>query len=182
MSSIVFEPPSTRFEVGQEMKDGLRSTSVTVIAGSHMRMYFAAVAPPNPAPITTARAFVADVVAQPAADSAAPAAATLRNRLLCMIASLLRGKVGREEIDLLVGITLGELMHDRRRPRAILERLHLRDDLLLGQARQRNDFLGGAAAFSAVAIGACSRETARNRIFLRIGCNRHRNQHRHQQN
>src|SRR5258707_12514116 len=107
MSSIVFEPPSTRFEVGQEMKDPLRSTSVTSMVGSHIRMYLAAVAPPKPAPITTTRALVGDLVAQPAGGSVAPAAATLGNCLLFNICSLLPGKVGWDEIDLLVGIALG---------------------------------------------------------------------------
>src|SRR5258708_12974063 len=120
MSSIVLEPPRIRFEVGQEMKDALRSTSVTSMAGSHIRMYLAAVAPPKPAPITTTRALVGDVVAQPAADSVAPAAATLRNCLLFTIASLLRGKVGCDEIDLLVGIALANLLHVRPPPLPLL--------------------------------------------------------------
>src|SRR5258707_8451921 len=182
MSSIVLEPPRIRFEVGQEMKDALRSTSVTSMVGSRIRIDLAAVAPPKPAPITTTRALVGDLVAQPAADSVAPAAATLRNCLLFTIASLLRGKVGCDEIDLLVGIALGELMHDRRRPRAVLKGLHLRHDVLLGQACQRNYVLSGAAALGAVAVGARSRKAARNRVFLRIGCKRQRNRHRSQQN
>src|SRR5258707_7467374 len=81
MSDIVLEPPSTRFEVGQETKERLRSTSVTSIAGSHRRMYLAAVAPPKPPPITTTRAFDAPVpvLAQPAAESAAAAALSFMN-------------------------------------------------------------------------------------------------------
>src|SRR5258707_15640418 len=91
MSDIVLEPPSTRLEVGQETKDRLRSTSVTSIAGSHMRRYFAAVAPPKPPPITTTRAFgpalPVPVLAQPAAESAAAAPVSFRNsrRFRCAI-------------------------------------------------------------------------------------------------
>ena len=47
--------------------------------GSHMRMYFAAVAPPKPAPITTTRAFACEPKpAQPPAASAVAAPASLR--------------------------------------------------------------------------------------------------------
>ena len=77
-SSIPVKPPSTRLEIGQEMKLGSRSTSTTSILGSHMRMYFAAVAPPKPPPITTTRALEGvAVLAQPAARRAARAAANL---------------------------------------------------------------------------------------------------------
>src|SRR6266850_1959800 len=168
MSSIVFEPPRTRFEIGHEMKNGLRSTSVTSMPGSHMRMYFAAVAPPKPAPITTTRALAGDIVAQPAADSVAPAAASFRNCLLLMTSSPLRRKVGGEQLDLLVGIALGELVHHGRRPRAVLERLHLRHDVLLGQAGQGDDLLRGAAALGAVAVGACRCEAPRRGIVLGV--------------
>ena len=47
MSSIVLVPPITRLEIGQEMKVGLRSISVTCTPPSlHMRRYLATVAPP----------------------------------------------------------------------------------------------------------------------------------------
>src|SRR3989454_3532186 len=77
MSRIVRLPPSTRFEIGQEMNSLARSTSTTSISGSHRRTYFAAVAPPKPAPITSTRALLgAGALAQPATESAAP---SLRN-------------------------------------------------------------------------------------------------------
>src|SRR5262245_6137457 len=95
-----------------------RSTRVTWIAGSHSRMYLAAVAPPKPAPITTTRALGVPVLAQPAADSAAAAPASLRNsrRLRCVIFDPLffRGEVVGELHDLLVGIAFRDLVHDRR--------------------------------------------------------------------
>jgi hypothetical protein len=46
MSFIVLKPPSTRFEMGQEMNDSFGSTRTTSIEGSKSRMYLAAVAPP----------------------------------------------------------------------------------------------------------------------------------------
>ena len=47
MSAICLLPPSTRLEMGQEMKLSLGSTRVTCTRPSdHMRMYLAAVAPP----------------------------------------------------------------------------------------------------------------------------------------
>jgi hypothetical protein len=46
-------------------------------------MYFAAVAPPKPPPMTTTRAFEGEAVAHPASDTAP---ASLRNSLLFMAA------------------------------------------------------------------------------------------------
>jgi hypothetical protein len=85
MSPMPANPASTRFEIGQEMKPGSRSTSTTSIFGSHMRMYLAAVAPPKPPPTTTTRAFDGVVVAQPAAASAAAEPLSFRNSRRFMI-------------------------------------------------------------------------------------------------
>src|SRR3990172_4235101 len=74
MSAIDLEPPSTRFDSGHETNASLRSTITTSIAGSHMRMYLAAVAPPKPPPSTTTRAFP-EVVAQPARNGTEASAA-----------------------------------------------------------------------------------------------------------
>src|SRR3972149_1973505 len=74
MSAIDFEPPSTRFDSGHETNASPRSTITTSIAGSHMRMYLAAVAPPKPPPTTTTRAFP-EVVAQPARNGTEASAA-----------------------------------------------------------------------------------------------------------
>ena len=46
MSCIVFEPPRTKLEIGQETNSALRSMSVTSTFGAHILMYRAAVAPP----------------------------------------------------------------------------------------------------------------------------------------
>jgi len=46
MSAIVLKPPSTMLEMGQETNASLGSMRTTSIAGSSIRMYFAAVAPP----------------------------------------------------------------------------------------------------------------------------------------
>src|SRR5258706_15997039 len=79
MSDMPVKPASTRLETGQETKPESRSTSVTSIAGSHRRMYLAAVAPPKPAPTTTTRPRDFAVVAQPAAASAAAETESFRN-------------------------------------------------------------------------------------------------------
>ena len=47
MSAIVFEPPSTRLEIGQDMNASLGSINVTsIVPSDHRRKYLAAVAPP----------------------------------------------------------------------------------------------------------------------------------------
>lgn len=46
MSAMVFIPPSTQLEIGQEMNLSFGSMMVTLILGSHLRMYLAQVAPP----------------------------------------------------------------------------------------------------------------------------------------
>ena len=53
--SIERTPLTTRFENGQEMNLSLGSSRTTSIAGSCMRTYLAAVAPPQPPPITITR-------------------------------------------------------------------------------------------------------------------------------
>src|SRR5712692_8399968 len=56
MSPIVLVPPRTRLDVGQDMNSALRSIRNTSMAPPpHTRRYFAAVAPPNPAPMTITR-------------------------------------------------------------------------------------------------------------------------------
>jgi hypothetical protein len=49
-------PAITALLNGQEMNWRLGSTSVTSMAASARRMYFAQVAPPKPPPMTTTRA------------------------------------------------------------------------------------------------------------------------------
>src|SRR3990167_7825502 len=120
------------FEIGQEVKALSRSTSTTSIAGSHRRMYLAAVAPPKPPPITTTRPLDGGVLAQPASD-AAPA--SLRKSLRFMVSSLafLRGVPRRDGVNLRVGIALGDLVHHGRRPLAVPEGPHLRRDVVARQ-------------------------------------------------
>src|SRR3990172_2374117 len=119
MSSMVLEPPSTRLEIGHEVKMFARSTITTSMEGSHMRMYFAAVAPPKPPPITTTRA-LGVVVAQPAAASAAAAPVSLRksrrSKIVFMASSslLLCREIVGDQLDLPVGVALGDLVHDGR--------------------------------------------------------------------
>src|SRR5512137_2756990 len=116
-------PPSTRFDSGHETNAALASTSVpSTLPSLHIRMYFAAVAPPYPPPTTTT--LPADgpplpVDAQPATAAAAPAADTaFRNSRRCMpmaVSSLrlLCGEPARDRIDLRVRVALRELGHDR---------------------------------------------------------------------
>src|SRR6266850_2327684 len=53
--SIVRTPARTRLLNGQEMNSRLGSIRITSMAGSSRRTYLAAVAPPQPPPITTTR-------------------------------------------------------------------------------------------------------------------------------
>src|SRR6266852_1360267 len=84
MSERVFVPPSTRFDRGQEMNSALRSIKNTSIEPPlHMRRYFAAVAPPEPPPMTMTRPMgldgAAGYIAQPGrSDVAARAPEVLR--------------------------------------------------------------------------------------------------------
>src|SRR6267142_6529935 len=55
MLSIVRTPLSTRFENGHETNCLFGSSRTTSIEGSSRRTYLAAVAPPQPPPITTTR-------------------------------------------------------------------------------------------------------------------------------
>src|SRR5687768_13385533 len=98
-------------------------------------MYFAAVAPPKPPPTTTTRAFEGAAVAQPVSDNAP---ASLRKSRLFMASPLLRGEPGRKRVDLGVAVTLRDLVHHRRWPLAVAERAHLRRDVVLRQAGERN--------------------------------------------
>src|SRR5688572_7517140 len=75
--------------------------------------------------------------------------------------SFLPRQVAGDLLDLLVGVALGELVHDRRRPLAFLELAHALHDQVFRQPGKRNDFGGGAAAVGAVAVGAGGGEAAR---------------------
>src|SRR5439155_17620149 len=167
MSSMLRYPPSTRFEIGQEVKTFSRSTMTTSIEGSHSRMYLAAVAPPSPPPITTTRPFDAAVPAQPASDNAP---ASFRKSLRFMIASfLLRREVPGKQVDLRVGIALGDLVHYGGGPLALLEGLHLRHQELLRLPGERGDLPGRAAPIGAVAVGAGGSQAARDGAVLGVG-------------
>jgi hypothetical protein len=78
----------TQLDMGQEVKWGFGSISVTWMPGSHMRKYRAQVAPPKPAPTTTTWgwAWLDCVWAHPdAATRAREAAEDLRNSLRLML-------------------------------------------------------------------------------------------------
>src|SRR5712692_3965888 len=165
-------PPRTRFESGHEMNALSRSTITTSIAGSHIRTYFAAVAPPKPPPITTTRALDGVVVAHPATEIAP---AILRKSRRFMAASLLlRSEVVGDQLDLRVGIALRELVHDGRGALAVLECLHLVDQKALRQAGKRDDFLGCAPAVRAMTVGASGSQAACRAVVLGERDERHR--------
>src|SRR5438094_6634846 len=102
--------------------------------------------------MTTTRPFDAAVPAQPASDNAP---ASFRKSLRFMIASfLLRREVPGKQVDLRVGIALGDLLHYGGRALAVLEGLHLRNQELLRLPGERGDLPGRAAPIGAVAVGA----------------------------
>src|SRR5574340_1595021 len=116
------------------MNVALRSISTTSLwLLLHMRRYLAAVAPPKPPPTMTTRCpcfatISLPVVAQPGnTPNTIPAAPSFKksrrsNDMLCsliilvvldisLFLSFLRGKVLRQLLEFLVGITLGMVMH-----------------------------------------------------------------------
>src|SRR5437879_10463471 len=101
--------------------------------------------------MTTTRPFDAAVPAQPASDNAP---ASFRKSLRFMIASfLLRREVPGKQVDLRVGIALGDLVHYGGGALALLEGLHLRHQELLRLPGERGDLPGGAAPVGAGAQG-----------------------------
>ena len=96
------------------------------MSGDHILMYFAAVPPPIPAPITTTRPALPpllSVVPHPASVVAPAAAAHCMNsRLVVMVvylSGLHGGKIIRDQLKLRVGVTFGLLMHDGGGPLAV---------------------------------------------------------------
>ena len=73
-----------------------------------------------------------------------------------------------DQVDLLVAIALGDLMHDRRRSCAFLEGFHLHHDVLLGQPGQHHHRRLGLAV-GAVAVGAGGRIRAGHRVGRQHG-------------
>ena len=134
MSAIVLLPPSTRFDSGQDTNgrsfdqghvDRAAAPHGDVLRGG--RAAVAAADDNDPA------AGPRPIVAQPpsaARREVAPAAFRKSRRCVVIAASSfcrrgLRREPRRGELDLLVGVTLGELRHDRSRALAALEFLHL---------------------------------------------------------
>src|SRR5712691_449333 len=139
-------------------------------------MYLAAVAPPYPPPMTTTRAFDDAVLAQPASDIAP---ASFRKSLRFIVASfLLRRKVAGEQVDLRVGVALGDLVHHGGGALALLEGLHLRHQELLRLPGERRDLLGHAAPIGAVTVGAGGSQAARDCVVLSVDGERGQCKHR----
>src|SRR2546422_7927095 len=126
--------------------------------------------------MTTTRPFDAAVPAQPASDNAP---ASFRKSLRFMIASfLLRREVPGKQVDLRVGIALGDLVHYGGRALAFLEGLHLRHQELLRLPGERGDLPGRAAPIGAVAVGAGGSQAACDRVVLRVDGERGQCKHR----
>src|SRR3989454_3993471 len=117
--------------------------------------------------MTTTRPFDAAVPAQPASDNAP---ASFRKSLRFMIASfLLRREVPGKQVDLRVGIALGDLVHYGGGALAFLEGLHLRHQELLRLPGERGALPGRAAPIGAVAVGAGGSQAACDGAVLGVG-------------
>src|SRR5467141_2914143 len=126
--------------------------------------------------MTTTRPFGDAVPAQPASDTAP---ASFRKSLRFMVASfLLRREVPGEQVDLRVGIALGDLVHYGGGALALLEGLHLRHQELLRLPGERGHLPGHAAPIGAVAVGAGGSQAARDRVVLRVDGERGECKHR----
>src|SRR5688500_12741381 len=180
MSASVLLPPTTRLDIGQETNCQLGSTSVTATRPpDHMRRCFAAVAPPKPPPTTTTLPTGFKTAPAPAhadsSDSVVLAVAKrsmsrLVNACRCIICRPPRSSHRRltreilgDERGLLVAVTPGDLVHDRRRTLAHAELLHLLDQIALrqpGKTRHR----AGAATLRSVTVRARPREIESRRV------------------
>src|SRR5688572_6016693 len=105
------------------------------------------------------------MVAQPATATAAPAAPAFRNCLRSILISPPLPRLPGEEIgeggDLVVAITLRDLVHDRGRALALLERAHDLHQLVPGTPGEaRHGRIGHRLAGGAVAGGAIRRHGA----------------------
>src|SRR6266850_3620843 len=117
--------------------------------------------------MTTTRPFDDAVLAQPASDIAP---ASFRKSLRFIVASfLLRRKVAGEQVDLRVGVALGDLVHHGGGALALLEGLHLRHQEVLRLPGERGDLLGHAAPIGAVTVGAGGSQAARDGAVLGAG-------------
>src|SRR5262245_27647098 len=127
----------TRLLNGQAVKVWLASTSVTVMRGSMRLMNRAQVVPAKPPPTTTTRPPAPCAMAGSGSIAAeAPAAARLRKSrrlsrspLISPSSVLLCAIPGGDGFDLVVGESLGDTVHHRRRQLAGLERLHRGDEV-----------------------------------------------------
>jgi hypothetical protein len=61
---------------------------------------------------------------------------------------------GGHRVDLGVGVSLGDLVHNSRGPLAVAEGAHLRRDVLARQPGERNEILRNRLAVGTVADGA----------------------------
>src|SRR6266542_1647709 len=126
------KPAMTPLLNGDAVNFGLVSTSVTAMRGSPRLSARAAVVPAKPPPTTTTRGETASATAGSGRRDVPAATADLRNarRLVRTVMALLRGSFllripAGDRLNLGVGKTLGDLIHDGGRALAGAERLHL---------------------------------------------------------
>src|ERR1700687_6519792 len=77
----------------------------------------------------------------------------------CTSLRFLLGQVRSDRLDLLVGVALRELLHDRRRPLTVTEVLELLDEVRLVLTGDGGNG-AAAAAIGAVAVGAVRGDVA----------------------
>src|SRR5262245_33231163 len=132
------KPAITLLLNGQAVNVRFDSTSVTAICRSSFFNARATVAPAKPPPTTTTCGAACASAGRGNSDAAAADASTLRRVMAVMIEpSLLLRIPGGDRLDLLVGESLGDLVHDGGLDLAGTERLHLPDDIRGIAARQR---------------------------------------------
>src|SRR3979490_2466417 len=108
--------------------------------------------------MTTTRPFAEAVLAQPASDIAP--ASFRKSRRFIVASFLLRRKVAGGQVDLRVGVALGDLVHYGGGALALLEGLHLRYQELLRLPGERGHLPGHAAPIRGVTVRAGGSQAA----------------------
>src|SRR5215470_17837665 len=159
-------PAITPLLNGQAVNVRLDSTSVTAMFRSSFFSARATVAPAKPPPTTTTCGAACASAGRGNSDAAAADASTLRRVMAVMIAlSLLLRPPGGDRLDLLVGESLGDLVHDGGLDLAGAERLHLPEEVrgvAAGERRHRRVH-AGIGWMTAAARGRAGRRVGRRR-------------------
>src|SRR5215470_1919009 len=167
-------PAITPLLNGQAVNVRLDSTSVTAMFRSSFFSARATVAPAKPPPTTTTCGAACASAGRGNSDAAAADASTLRRVMAVMIAlSLLLRPPGGDRLDLLVGESLGNLVHDGGLDLAGAERPHLPDDVRgIAAGKRRHRAVDARRGRMAAA--------ARRRAGRRLGSHRRRDHRPHE--